>query len=476
MIEITTFGYVVLPIVLFLLFINPIWLVVLTFILLPFQASSVINLSLVGGYSLGIQPAYFSSLLFIFKILIHSLYSGKYRFNAEINYVYTPLFIFVCYAIIMGMIIPNLFAGYIEVFPPRSGISATTLTSLKFSGTNITQILYVVFLSVFAYLLSNFLTKVDNMDLLHNAILVSFVFAAIVGIYQVISWNLNWYFPDEIIYSNPSYSLIGKIQSIYGIKRLSGTWAEASVAGYHLSAGFVLCFYHHLYKKTFYSSFLLLLLLLSLVLTTSSTALIVLFILLVYFIINLVLKKYPKGNKIGFLGLLLTVVLVTMLYYVPRELKETFYLVLNSTLFDKILTQSFYDRTFTDYESLKMAIQTFGIGAGWGSNRSSSLVINLLSNAGLWGTILFTWFLIRVYKFSHFIPKLKFYDKTHSCINSLRAAVLVLFLAGTVAIPDLTHLLLWLLIALIIGFTATKNLNKLPSQGSENILNMNCYN
>jgi hypothetical protein len=59
-------------------------------------------------------------------------------------------------------------------------------------------------------------------------------------------------------------------------------------------------------------------------------------------------------------------------------------------------SESFTNRTGLDLDSLGVLWPTYGLGAGWGSVRASSLGPGLLANLGLFGVALVAWFAVRL--------------------------------------------------------------------------------
>jgi hypothetical protein len=70
-----------------------------------------------------------------------------------------------------------------------------------------------------------------------------------------------------------------------------------------------------------------------------------------------------------------------------------------SGVVDNTLTKgdsdSYADRTATDVAALDTVSTTYGLGVGWGSFRSSSLVPGLLANAGVFGLVAVLWLGLR---------------------------------------------------------------------------------
>jgi hypothetical protein len=93
----------------------------------------------------------------------------------------------------------------------------------------------------------------------------------------------------------------------------------------------------------------------------------------------------------------------------------------------------------------RIFLDTYGMGAGLGSHRSSSGLLALLAGTGLFGTLAFAWLMAVVTQG----PPIGIKDVEAG--KALRWAVLGLLGSQAVAGPDLQSLPLWTCIGLIIG-------------------------
>jgi hypothetical protein len=106
---------------------------------------------------------------------------------------------------------------------------------------------------------------------------------------------------------------------------------------------------------------------------------------------------------------------------------------------------SFINRTAADLYSLQLVFQTYGLGVGLGSNRSSSLLATLVSNVGVAGTLAFLVFYFRLFGT---LPQEYAWFKW---------AGFALFLNMVLGVSDITMPLLWVPIFLAIQFGAKKS-------------------
>jgi hypothetical protein len=128
--------------------------------------------------------------------------------------------------------------------------------------------------------------------------------------------------------------------------------------------------------------------------------------------------------------------------------------VLGATL-NKQESSSYADRTSADVDSLKAALDTDGLGVGWGSNRSSSLIPGLLASLGLPGVCGLVWFATflarRVRKAKRLLqPTVEQLMVIDGCCGGTIGFILASALSG----PAITSVTFYFLIALLIACLA----------------------
>jgi len=104
---------------------------------------------------------------------------------------------------------------------------------------------------------------------------------------------------------------------------------------------------------------------------------------------------------------------------------------------DKLGSQSFNARSAADGIGLDVVARTRGLGAGLGSNRSSSFLVTLSSTTGVLGLALFAASIVAVVRAA----------SVRRAAVPAAAGVLGMLVAKAVATPDLSTPLLWILIA-----------------------------
>jgi hypothetical protein len=139
----------------------------------------------------------------------------------------------------------------------------------------------------------------------------------------------------------------------------------------------------------------------------------------------------------------------------------------NQTL-EKGETFSFKDRLFSDKFSLTSVLPaTFFMGAGWGSNRSSSFFAYLISNTGLIGFLLFVGFL-----FSLLRLYMQWFQKLDAVMLSVAAGTAAYLVALFGALPDLSWpAILWMLLGMLVAgfYGVIEPWNNTEGHGNTNV-------
>jgi len=455
-IEITKLGYIVLPIGLGLLFFRPRWMLAWTAFLAPFQAASVLNMY-IGNYPLGLQPGYFAGFLFVFSELIRFLRRGKLRYPRKLGTTYLPLFFLAVYAMVGAIILPVLFQGSILVLHPRGGISLNRFTPLRPTATNISQSVYMAFLAIFAFIASHSIALHGNLGRnVIRAYLLAGILVASIGIWQVLAWHVGVPFPTDLLYSNPGYAQAGAMQTIGGIKRLSSTLAEPSLAAYYLVGVFAFALELSMSsRRARIPQMAMLLSLVALLLTTSTTAYVTLTVVLAIAALRHIWSRRGLRNVLVYSAILVFVVVLGLLSASFSGWIGLLQVVMEKALLKKVNTLSFKSRIGADLHSLSLVLPTWGLGVGWGSNRASSLLANLIGNGGLWGTMLFVWFLFVVVRLNNrHLNKAAMNEGDRLIFKSLGLSLVAMLVAGVLAIPDTTLIAFWVNLAALVGLAS----------------------
>jgi hypothetical protein len=391
-------GMIVMAVTLWFLVMRPDDMVILALVLNAFAAAAVLNIG--GGFPIGIAPYYFAAMLVTLR-LIPRWISGKIRFfEGEPAAAYAramALFVVVC--AVSAFLLPNLFDG-LPVDIARNGVSTqhhSTLGPLHWSMSNGGQTVYVL---LDFFVIVDLLRKCEQEGFYKTpakAFTVSGILAAGVGLFQVACTQVGLKFPAWLFNSNAAWAQNTHQVLSGGYSRMSATFVEPSVAG-----GFFACWmvfeltlaissrraelWHWLFAT---------IATMALFLTTSSTGYLIAVVSWSFAVVQTSATLFGTGvirirKAAAILGAVGGATLALLL--IPGV-----WGLLDAVLFEKQLTGSAIDRTATLGRAVDVFVQTWGLGAGLGSNRAMSLVFYVLSNLGLLGTVLFLYLLVKAY-------------------------------------------------------------------------------
>jgi hypothetical protein len=149
---------------------------------------------------------------------------------------------------------------------------------------------------------------------------------------------------------------------------------------------------------------------------------------------------------LSFLGLLM---LIAMQPKVGDSVQE----VLTETL-NKSQSSSYDDRTSTDTDSLWVVVSSFGLGAGFGSVRASSLGPGLLANLGVVGVAPLIWFGLRVTRRLTRARAATADPGKLLVIDAFSGHAVGMLVSAGVSSPMITGIDFFLMLAVLLGCTA----------------------
>lgn len=445
-VQLTYFGFLFIPIALFIGFRKNVDLIYLLIFSSIFQAASVLNVN--SKFEFGLQPYYFVSVLLALSMCAQVIINnGKLIIKNNKKNLAVILSLFGFYSAASSFILPTVFNG-VNVYSPRLGIDAQAEfggVALAWSYSNLAQAIYVL-LNVFNVIFVLINTEKLKFQLANYWLIFSAFVVAIVGFYQFVANYFGLYFPSHFLYSNPIY-YIGDNQKIASYLRINSTFSEPSVAGIFLASITMYFFALSISKKKFSKIYFIaaLIMALSAAITTSTTAYFVLFIGFISFsffeltsaVIN---KKISKTVVlISFLAVAMTVVALGIITY--YGVFPEFYVM----TIDKTHSLSYINRQLSNVAALKLTLETWLLGVGLGSNRPSSFVAYLFSNVGAIGSFVFFAFLCKLVKFS-----LIYKGKSSQVSYAPELFFLCVLFGMTASVPDLSSGILWVAIILVL--------------------------
>lgn len=116
--------------------------------------------------------------------------------------------------------------------------------------------------------------------------------------------------------------------------------------------------------------------------------------------------------------------------------------------------ESFATRTGLDLDSLGVLFPSYGLGAGWGSVRASSLIPGLLANLGIFGCMLLLWFVVRLVRQVGRARRLASTAGQLMVLDGASAVVIGNLTAAVLSAPSLNAVDFYLMLGLLIACAA----------------------
>ncbi|MCA1298764.1 hypothetical protein [Stappia indica] len=374
---------------------RPQWMFMFMAVSTVFGTAAAISLPALGGASILVP-----NLFLVFFFL--RMYAG-YGEGPILSAFALPgpgfwLLLLTVFGVLSGIFLPRLFAGMTEtisvtrMFGARNFIS---MVPLRPTASNITQSVYAIGGLLCFAASYTFFRQTRSAAALVGAMLVLatvdlvFALADIVTYFSGTAWLMDFFRTAN--YGMLTDSVKG------GLKRISGTFSEASAfASYTLAVFAVVASLWLDRLRNGYVGLLAAALFLAVLLSTSATGLAGLVVVVGFLGIRSLSASLanPRNGRPSFLvmgaivGLLaMLVIMVAMPQFVDQI--EAY---LDEILFSKANSQSGRERFQWNAAAFQTFLDTSWIGAGLGSSRASSFLLVLLSNLGVAGAMLFLLF------------------------------------------------------------------------------------
>lgn len=414
-------GIIFIPTALYFFVFYPRLLFPLLVISTAFQGSSVVS-----SGSLGIQPYYVIATLFVVRFLCCKVCSwgNLLRQNSFVRL----WLLFAIFAVTTAAVLPFLFRG-LPVFGPEQTIDDNFIhpTSLHFQFANVIQSSFLV-LNVLVVIAAA--KEGLHVSAAHQAFKWLSYIAFSVVLLQALFFRVGLPFPEKLLVNNPGYGLV---QMNVNQVRPAGTFTEPSMAGAVLAS--ILAAFLWKYFEGQSSIARCLLPAAACLLVASSSSLLAACIAVGILVLTHPVIRLPWFIKITTLKRLSVFFLLlaglAFVMFIP-SLRT----ILLAQTIEKSESSSALVRFGADAFAFQIALQTYGLGVGLGSNRPSSLLTALLSQVGIVGLVLFI---------AACVCTFRGLPKDHRWIG---IAGLTLLLAMGFGVPDLSFPALWVMLAL----------------------------
>lgn len=404
----TLFGYVLFTLLSISLFFKFKYTFTLLIMSCIFMTTTVINFS--GKI---VQPYLLCSMFVVLRTMIRP------RTQITSGNTFRILFFFCVYALIVTLLCPQIFEG-IKVLD--KGIDSSIESggmALKLGMSNITQVGYLLLNCTTLYCIWRQRITVGQKDI-EQAFLLTVLIAVVLGLWEFSSKTVGVYFPSDFIFNGAQEGWL-YMSSVYGYLRLSSVFGESSFCGAFMASAFwgIIAMTDGKWNWRYIT--LLAGVFLCLVLGISGTGVVAFcFGGLTY---SIFIKRLRfKFIVMGTIYVLIMCIVVNTLGYWD---------VISTMLLEKS-EGSGAIRSAAVTHSIELFFDTYMLGCGMGSTRSSSFIADLLASVGLIGTFTFAMF---YYKFVKARYEYKFFF----------LYLMTMLAAQTVAIPDFSFCSFWLM-------------------------------
>jgi len=416
-----------------------------------FPAASVVALG-----SLGIQPSLAPALAFMSYVVLQYLLRARYSGDRDALQGSVPFLLVVAWTVAGSMLLPRLFADAVLVWPQKNdSVGARVLLQPTFG--NITQDCYL-FLNAAVFLLAAcYMTKRSfRIGQVYTVYIYGGWFLVGVCFWQMAHRLAHIPFPETLFYSNPSWAILNT-QMAGPVPRINATFTEPAACASYLSGVIFSAIWLTVrgYRRPAVV-WLIPAAILALMITTSTTGFAALAIgamlLPAYALLSGSMNLFGRLAKLAMLGLGVAGVGVLVLLTVAPNIGPAAMAVVQGTA-SKQDSDSYRERSQADHDSMVLGLETFGLGAGWGSNRASSLIPSLVSTIGYFGVaglLTADWLILRnAMRMRHRAPQ----SREGMVIDGMVAALLGRIVAACLSGPTLGMPDFYLMMALVVAAT-----------------------
>jgi hypothetical protein len=391
--NITLLGIVVLPLSL-IWALRPVRLLQSALLLAVFEAAAAL---VFGGF--GLQPTMVPGLMFVVYVAAQYALGMRYAGEAVALATLLPLLALVGYAVLSVYLLPDAFAGRVMVWPQKVDPLDPGIVPLRFTFGNVTQSLYLAINAAFAVSVAIFVTRdaIPYRGLIAAYLLGGYVVVVLV-FWQFANRMAGVPYPEDLLHSNPGWAIVD--QMLGSVPRMQGPFSEPAALAAYLSGLCFCCMWLCIRGyQVMRPNLLLALSLVCMLLSTSTTGIVILATGL-----PLVVLVGSAGGDPGALGrigrTMGMLVLGGMLVIGPVLILKPALLEAVNTVVESTMTKgqsaSYDERTGMDTAALDTLGATWGLGVGWGSFRSSSLIPGLVANGGAFGVAMVAWLVLRI--------------------------------------------------------------------------------
>lgn len=426
-----------------------------------FEAGSVLNGSL-GSFVFGVSPFYFVEICVALRLVWLVWERGKVlpSDKTPARAISVLLLAFLAWSFASAFVMPHLFAG-VPVYAPREmediDMVQGNLVPLRWTLSNLAQGIYLT-LNVAAVLFALQVIRTKRQaDKLSKAFRWALFAVVAAGVLQQVTFLANWPYPYSLFNNNPNnpFDFHPLDQQVYGYLRISSTLQGPVYAGSFLAAVASGLLASYLRGTRGARRLLGLVVVLGLLVVTASTTgylavAIMLCLLVIYF--NPFKRNESRAQPSLAKGWVVVGLTASCIAALAMVLVPSLSQAVTAMTVDKSEGISFASRMAADLDALAIFKVTYGLGAGLGSSRHSSLISTLLCTVGIVGTALFAMVVYRIIKMfpGRWAP---------STLQMHFWSLIGLLVAQSMAVPDIYRPVLWALLLIVM---AQSNVYRIP--------------
>lgn len=370
-------------------------LLFLAFVLLSFGSFSVVP----GGTT--VLAASFAFLLLAGKVFVRPGAIGMVMQAARLRDM-GLLVAFMVLAVVWALIVPRVSGQDIFVYPMAVGETSFPV-HLQPTSANLNQSVYQIIscgVALSFYLLAQ---RPDFTRTFLRALLWGAGAVIVTGLADMIGPHVGLA-KVLALFRTAAYTFLNGVE-VMGVTRVVGLMPEASAYGaLCVSFGALLLFCRQAYERGLkrWALGLGIGCLAFGALSTSSAAMVSLAVAIAVLCADLgsrlVLERgSDKRAALNEIMILLALAFLTMLFFIVFDKQRDFvFRIVDSAVFKKGESSSYIERSAWSHQAWQAFVTSGGIGVGVGSVRTSNFFVNIIASTGIFGTVLFGLFLLRV--------------------------------------------------------------------------------
>jgi hypothetical protein len=353
---------------------------------LPFGSTAFITLHALGGSS----PLIYT--LFVLALL--GGIAARRTVLSDLGAVfahYKPAWAVVAlgaYAAASAYINPRLFAGETTVFIAVLGV-VREVPLAPSSGT-ITQTAYFLLGALLFIGLCSVSLQARNLKKISSGFFAFAITHALLGLLDI-GAKLAGLGDILLPIRTASYALLTEAEQS-GFWRIVGGFSEASAFSAYALAAMAFSFAYWRRTDSWLAAILTATLFLLLILSTSSTSYVgcgaLCLLALAGVGASALRNRLSTADIVLITGALTTLTALLALYLYDSRLFAPFTTLIQTMVFEKAASESGIERAYWNVQSLQSFLDTYGLGTGMGSSRSSSWLVSTISQLGVIGALL----------------------------------------------------------------------------------------